>query len=285
MIIGENRTAVIENIKEALKKSDFYAKVEINDPVLTEEESNVIIEKYLAESKKPHYKIKMHAACLAADVVTAFINKNTDIIGSEKAENISGGAIITSNHFSPVENTVVRYYVNKKLKKRLCIVSQVTNFAMKGIIGFFMNFANTVPLSGNIKYMTGIFMNVLNEHIENNEVILIYPEQEMWFNYRKPRPPKRGAYYFAAKLNVPVISCFVEIIDTDKNDTDEFKKIRYRIHILDVLKPDPDISVRENSRRLCDADYNLKKSAYERIYGKELNYEFENSDIAGWNNI
>ena len=285
MIIGENRTAVIENIKEALKKLDFYAKVETNDPVLTDQESSEIIEKFLSDRKKIGYKLKMRTACFAADVVTAFINKNTEIIGCEKAERISGGAIVTSNHFSPIENTVVRHYVNKKLKKRLCIVSQVTNFAMKGIIGFFMNFANTVPLSGNIKFMTGDFMNVLNEHIHNNEVILIYPEQEMWFNYRKPRPPKRGAYYFAAKLNVPVISCFVEIIDLDKNDTDEFKKIRYRIHILDVLKPDPDVSVRENSRRLCDADYGLKKTAYENIYGKKLSYEFENSDIAGWNNI
>ena len=30
------------------------------------------------------------------------------------------------------------------------------------------------------------------------------------------------------------------------------------------------------------ADYTLKKACYENVYGKELTYTFENSDIAGW---
>ena len=34
MIIGDNRKAVIENIKRSAENGDFYAKVELNDPVL-----------------------------------------------------------------------------------------------------------------------------------------------------------------------------------------------------------------------------------------------------------
>ena len=42
MIIGDNRKAVIENIKRSAENGDFYAKVELNDPVLTAEQSNAI---------------------------------------------------------------------------------------------------------------------------------------------------------------------------------------------------------------------------------------------------
>ena len=44
----------------------------------------------------------------------------------------------------------------------------------------------------------------------------------MWYNYRKPRPLKQGAYYYAAKNNVPIISCFTEIIDKEKKLTMNF---------------------------------------------------------------
>ena len=284
MIIGDNRPAVIENIRTAAESSDFYAKVELNDPVLTQEQSRQIVNRYLSNRKKIGYSFKSAAACLMADLAMLFINKETQISGDEKLSGLKGGAIITSNHFSPVENTVVRYVVKKRLKSKLAIVSQETNFAMTGIIGFLMNYANTVPLSGDKRYLSREFMDILKEKLSKNQVVLIYPEQEMWFNYRKPRPPKRGAYHFAAKLNAPVISCFVEMIDLDEMDTEQFHKVKYRIHILDVLYPNPSLSARENSRIMCERDYELKKEAYEQIYGKKLSYEFESADIAGWIN-
>ena len=257
MIIGDNRTAVIDNIRTAAESSDFYAKVELNDPILTDGESKEIVNRYLANRKKSGYKLKSKVACAMADLAMLYINKETEIVGAEKLSELKGGAFITSNHFSPIENTVVRYAVKKCLKKKLAIISQVTNFAMTGIIGFLMNYANTVPLSGDMQYMSRNFMDILAERLSKNEVILIYPEQEMWFNYRKPRPPKRGAYHFAAKLNAPVISCFVEIADTSKKDTDEFYKVKYRIHILDVLFPDSALSAKVNSQNMCEKDYSL----------------------------
>ena len=38
--------------------------------------------------------------------------------------------------------------------------------------------------------------------LKNGDIVLIYPEEEMWFNYRLPRPCKRGAYQFAHELDV-----------------------------------------------------------------------------------
>ena len=74
----------------------------------------------------------------------------------------------------------------------------------------------------------------------------------------------------------------MEIIDLPEDDTAEFKKVKYVLHILDVLYPDPGKFVKENTEALSAADYTLKKTCYENVYGKELTYTFDSSDIAGW---
>ncbi|MDD6095093.1 MAG: lysophospholipid acyltransferase family protein [Clostridia bacterium] len=282
MILGDNREAVIENIKSAAQSGDFYRKVELNDPVLTDEEANRITDRYLENRKKASFRIKSHAARTAANILTSVINKNTEIEGLENMPEFPNGAIVTSNHFSPVENTVIRYFVKKCKKKKLNIVSQVTNLAMPGVLGFLMNYADVIPLSGNFHYMERDFPAVLKELLDKGEAVLIYPEQEMWFNYRKPRPPKIGAYHYAAKLNVPVVSFFVETVDLDEKDTESFNKVRFILHVLGVIYPDPEKSVHANSIEMSEKDYALKKAAYEKAYNKPLTYEFDSSDIAGW---
>lgn len=104
----------------------------------------------------------------------------------------------------------------------------------------------------------------------------------MWFNYRKPRPLKLGAYYFAVKNNVPIISCFTEIIDEQEQENEEFRKVKYKLHILKPIYPDPDKKLKENAREMMNKDFNQKKEAYEKAYNKKLNYEFEKDDIAGF---
>ena len=282
MIIGENREAVIDNIRLAAEKGEFYSKVEPGDPVLTDEQSGSIVNNYLRNRKKRSYRVKSFSARAMGNFMTSMLNKDTEIVGLENLHGMENGVIITSNHFSPTENTVIRHFVRKCGKKRLNVVSQVTNFAMDGVIGFLMNYADTIPISDDPRYLGREFTGVLKELLENNEAVLIYPEQEMWFNYRKPRPPKRGAYHFAARLGVPVVSCFVEMTDLPEMDNDSFHKVKYTLHVLETICPDPEKSVSENSAAMCQRDYELKKAAYERIYGKKLDYAFEPGDIAGW---
>lgn len=282
MILGTDREQVIENIRKAVQEEDFYRKVEIHDPVLTETECRKITDRFMTTRHTSSYKCKRFAARHFANIGSTLLNRNLEIIGEEKLPDLSGGALITSNHFSPLENTLIRHLVRKHGKKRLQVVSQVTNFAMTGPIGFLMNYADTIPLRDDLRYLTQEFLPLLKELLDKKEVVLIYPEQEMWFQYRKPRPLKRGAYYFAAKLHVPLISCFVEMIDTDQQETPQFRKVRYRLHILDTLYPDPVLSVKKSSEALCQQDYALKKAAYEAAYSMPLTYSFEPTDIAGW---
>ena len=283
MILGDNRRAVIENIRVCAENGDFYEKVELGDPVLSREQSRNITDAYLENRKRLTFKLKTALAVTAAQIATRVINRNTEIVGLEKIPHDLGGVLITSNHFSPVENTVIRHLTNTLGRRRLAIISQTTNFAMRGAIGFLMNYADTIPISTEPRYLARDFLSVLKEKLVlRKEAVLLYPEQEMWFNYRKPRPPKGGAYFFAAKLNVPIISCFVEIVDTREEDTAEFWKVKYVLHVLDVLMPDAEKSVRENTEMLSERDYALKKACYEAVYGKKLTYTFERGDIAGW---
>ena len=283
MIIGENRKAVIEKIKRYAESEQFHNKVEVNDPILTAEQSRKITDNYIENRNRVLYKFKKCLGVWLAKAATSLINKDTEIIGLDKIPNDLGGVLITSNHFSPLENTVIRHLTNKLGRKDLGIISQTSNFAMKGLVGYLMNYADTIPISTEPRYLARDFLSLLKERlVDKKHAILLYPEQEMWFNYRKPRPPKDGAYFFASKLNVPIVSCFVEMVDLTEDDTPEFKKVKYILHVLDVLYPDPQKSVRENTEFLSHTDYTLKKNCYESVYGKELTYTFENSDIAGW---
>ena len=103
-----------------------------------------------------------------------------------------------------------------------------------------------------------------------------------WFNYRKPRPPKRGAYFYAAEAGVPIISCFTEIRDLPVRENQQLREVRYILHVLDPIYPDPKLSARDNSFYMMQRDYVQKCQAYMAAYGKTLSYAFTQQDIAGW---
>ena len=282
MIIGENKDKVIENIRQAVSDGELNKKVEIDDPNLTMEEEAEIINEYLEDHKKISYKSKNEIARGIIAVATKALHKDTEIVGIENVENIKTGAIITSNHFNPLDTTIIQKLIKKLGKRKLYIVTQVTNLAMEGVVGFMMNYSDTIPIDkDHANYMGRHFPSILKERLNKKQFILIYPEEEMWFNYKKPRTLKPGAYYFAARNKVPIISCFTEMIDTNEEDSPEFYKVKYVLHVLPPIYPDPNLSPKDNSIIMMEKDYNQKKEAYEKAYGKKLDYTFDYDDIAG----
>ncbi|MGC4018075.1 MAG: lysophospholipid acyltransferase family protein [Muricomes sp.] len=282
MIAGEKREEVISNIRRAVENGEFHCKVEVDDPFLTPEQKHSLLQRYVKKRKAWRFQVNTWIARCIANTASKKINGRTKVTGLKNIKGISGGAILTSNHFSPLDNTVLRTLALKMGKKKLCIVSHENNFAMSGWIGYFMNYTDTFPISEDKNYMTEHFEPLLQSFLEKKNLVLIYPEQEMWFNYRKPRPLKRGAYYYAAKFGVPVISCFIEIRNRNKLDIPGFYKVQYILHILPAIFPDPAKTIRENSLAMCEQDYRQKKGAYEKAYQKPLDYHFEPDDIAGW---
>ena len=282
MIIGGDKKPVIENIKAALRDEDYSRKVELGDPKLSKQERTAVCFGFIKKRKAVRYKLANRAARTIENIVGWAINRDTEIVGIENIKSVKGGAIVTSNHFNPLDSTIIRKLATKTKRRRLFIVSQDTNFAASGFLGFLLYNADTIPITQDPHYQKNAFIPLLKRLFKRKQWVLIYPEQEMWFNYRKPRPPKRGAYYFAAKCGVPVISCFTEMTELDERDNEQFKKVRYILHVLPPIYPEKGLTVRENSLKMMERDYEQKERAYESAYGKPLSYEFSKKDIAGF---
>ena len=283
MIIGGDKSAVIENIKKLATAGDLNHKAELDDPSLDEDGAIQAIDKYNADrAKKLKFFFRSRPAYLLHDIAILMHKSRTKFVGLEKLDGIKGGAIITSNHFNPIDSIFPRQVIQKKFHKFPWIVSQETNLAMAGINGYLMNNLPILPLKNSPNYIIKHFMPELKDKIDKGDFVLIYPEEELWFNYRKPRPSKRGTFLFASQVGAPVIPCFVEMQDTDKKDNDQFNLINYTVHVLDPIYPDPKKSHKENSKIMAEQDYKAKVAAYEAANGKKLNYKFSYKDIAGY---
>lgn len=72
--------------------------------------------------------------------------------------------------------------------------------------------------------------------------------------------------------------------NTNKIDNDGFYNQRYKLHVMKPLYPDTGLDFKEQKEDLRRRDYELKVKKYEEVYGKKLDYTFnEQEDIAGWN--
>lgn len=280
---SEERLKVIENIKINVANNELNKKVEINDPVVDKKELDKALMNFDITKNNIVSRYKRKMARKIANNYTKLFNYDTKIIGLENLQEVKTGAIITSNHFSPKDSTVIMYAMNKIGKREhMDIVIEEENTMMTGQFGFLMNNCGTIPLSTSKLYMEKKFMPAVETLLKNKDFILIYPEEQMWYNYRKPRPLKPGAYHLAAKFNVPVIPCFTEIRTRKDYDEDGFKKLKFILHIMKPIYPDPEKTLKQNKEEMQKKDYEAKINAYEDAYGKKLDYTFEQSDIAGF---
>ena len=147
-----------------------------------------------------------------------------------------------------------------------------------------MRNANTLPTSNSDEYMESRFVPAAESLLSDSHFILAYPEEEMWFNYKKPRKTKSEAYRIAAKLGVPIIPTFVTMkADESELDGDGFFKILHTIHVMPPIYPDPQKSIDENSEMMQAEDYAAKVRCYEAAYKITLDESFvEKRDIAGF---
>lgn len=286
MILGApDKTPVIDNIQINVAEGRLNDKVEVNDPVVATKKSRVdLVERQLRYMRTTRYALKNLLARRFVTVYEEWLNRHTKYVGLDKIRNISTGAIVTSNHFNHLENMTVFTAMRKAGHRRTYVVSEDTNLDMGGYIGFFMRNFDTIPITKDHHYLSTEFPAIIDQLLAKGRFILIYPEEQMWFNYRRPRTEKHGAFDFAAAAGVPVIPCFVEMVDTGKPEkhNDEFNVVDYVMHILDPVYPDPKLGVEENSRRMRAIDHREKVEAYESIYGRKIDEPFGQEDIAGY---
>lgn len=268
----EDRLKVLERIKEYEEQGRFNEDVEEDAPCAPIQPDEV---DYI--NKKLSNKFMTHVAnFLGKSFFENMIRHKKLIIKEvrnlENAMSVKGGAIVTSNHFHLSDNYAVYRTIKPALKKRHYLYkvikeSNYTNF--KGPVRIMMRHANTLPLSSSYATMRKFFEG-MGTLLARGEKILVYPEQAMWFNYRKPRPLKPGAFKFAAKFNVPIIPVFICMKDSDVLDDDGFPVQELYVHYLQAIYPDSDLTVNENAKRMMERNYEQWVNTYELFYDEKL---------------
>lgn len=281
LLVMPGREQAIENIRRAAGEGRFNDKTEPFDPQWDPEALKADILDYVSKLGTCRYKVKNLAA---RAIVSSWIRRFGvgEMVGLENLSALKGPAFLTGNHFNPFDSGIHRKLAQITGRGHLVAISQGTNFVMPGLNGFVLRNIDVIPLVQEPSYMNGAFRTLMQKHLDAGRFILIYPEQEMWFNYRKPRPQKRGAFLFAAEYNVPVVPTFVEMQDLEREVAPGFRDVRTVLHVLPPIYPDPSLSARENSFAMCKADYAAKVACYEQCYHRPLTYDFTPWDIAGW---
>ena len=196
-----------------------------------------------------------------------------EVRGIENFTAVKGGKIITCNHFSITDNYAVwvalRDHMDGKMLYKVIREGNYTNPPKP--FGLFMKHCNTLPLSGQKATMVK-FMKAFTALLQRGETILIYPEQAMWWNYRKPRPMQDGAFSLAVRNNAPVVPVFITMEDSNVLDGDGFFVQEYTLHILPAIYPDKTLSTIAAKKDMKNRNYEAWVETYEAFYQKPLRY-------------
>ena len=205
-----------------------------------------------------------------------------DVIGLENLENLDTGGIIVSNHFNPFEAFAVeKIFLESKMsrKHKLYAVIREGNYTnFPGLYGFLFKNCRTLPLSSNHQTMKKFF-DAVKTILGDGDFILIYPEQSLWWNYRKPKPLKDGAYRFAVRHNVPIIPFFITTKESDILDDAGFPILEYYVHIEKPIYKDDNLKEKENVQKMKKDNFLIWKKVYEDFYKIPLEYTCDKNKL------
>ena len=235
------------------------------------------------EQKKLWTRIKCSIANFISQIGINGFMKNgmfaiKEIKGVENWQNLNSGAILTCNHFGATDSFIMQKVMKACKKKKLFRVVREGNYTNPPVLKFFMRNCGVLPLSSNGQTMRK-FMHAVDNLLKRGDNILIYPEESMWPNYRKPKPLKDGAFRFAVKNNVPVIPVFITMEDGkfyNKKTKQNQPILEHTVHILEPIYPKEDLSLKENIEYIKNLNYDMWVKVYEDFYGKKLEYTTEN---------
>ena len=278
---AKDRLAVLRKIEELERQGKFDIDVEDDPPTIPLKPENV---DYL--NKKSMSKVKTIVANKVGEKFLNDLIKNNKLIikeikGIENMQNVQSGAMVTCNHFNPYDcftiEKVFRISGQEKNRKLHKVIREGNYTNFPGLYGFFFRNCNTLPLSSNKRTMVE-FMKAVDKLLQKGDFILIYPEQSMWWNYRKPKPLKHGAFKLAARSKVPVIPIFITMQDSNMIGEDGFPIQEYIVNIEKPIYPDENATERENTDNMLLKNYEIWKKVYEDFYKIPLEYKTENKE-------
>lgn len=272
---AKDRLEVLEKIAQLEREGRFDEDVEEDPP--TKELMPDDID-YLRRKISSKIKTKLTYKVARSFLNNIIANKQLiikDIKGIENMNALKSGAVITCNHFNAFDSFAIQvaYEQSTQRKRKLYRVIREGNYTnFPGFYGMLMRNCYTFPLSSNKDTMRK-FMHSMDAALKHGDFMVVYPEQSMWWNYRKPKPLKKGAYTFAAKNHVPVLPCFITMEDSDILGDDGFYVQEYTIHIAEPIYPDPQKTQAENVDAMRRKNAAVWKQIYEEFYGIPLVYD------------
>ncbi len=278
---SKERLKVLSKIAELEREGRFDEDVEEDPPTkeLKPEDIDYLREK-MSSKIKTIFTYKM-----ARGYMNSILESKKLIIkeirGLEHFKELNSGAVITCNHFNAFDSFAIQiaYEASQQKDRKFYRVIREGNYTnFPGFYGMLMRNCNTLPLSSNKDTMKK-FVQAVSTVLANGDFVLFYPEQSMWWNYRKPKPLKKGAYTFAAQNRVPVLPCFITMEDSTILGDDGFYVQEYTIHVAAPIYPDPEKSNAENALRMREENYEIWKRIYEETYGEKLVYACEKESL------
>ena len=269
-----DRVAVIEKMRDYEERGIFDLDLEDDPPT-----KELLPDQIDYFRRSPIDKIKTEIAYkMAKDFLEKIQREGQMIIrevrGLENMANLEGGAVITCNHFNPFDTfamheAYLRSGVKGKILYRVIREGNYTSFG--GFYGYLMRNFYTLPLSSN-RHTMNKFSSAVDSLLRDGHFVLIYPEQSLWWNYRKPKPLKNGAYSIAFKSGVPVLPCFITMKDSDTLGDDGYPIQEYTINIGEPIFPDMTLSRKEAIDKMMEENARVWREIYEADYDMPLEY-------------
>lgn len=271
---AHDRLVVLGKIAQLEREGRFDVDVEEDPPTKELKPEDI---DYLRKKLSSKIKTRLTYQAARCFMNNMIDNKKLiikDIKGIEHFRNLNTGAIITCNHFNAFDSFAIQiaYEASGHKKRKFYRVIREGNYTnFPGFYGMLMRNCNTFPLSSNMQTMKKFIIS-METVLKKGHFVLFYPEQSMWWNYRKPKPLKNGAYKFAAMNNVPVLPCFITMQDSDILGEDGFYVQEYTIHVCEPIYPDIIKPRNETVENMRQKNFDVWKQIYEKTYDKPLSY-------------
>ena len=274
------RLEVLSKIEQYEREGRFFEDVEADPPSkLLPENIDYLKRSFIGRMKRrTAYK-------MARKFVHRLIREKKMIIkeirGEENLREVYLGAVLTCNHFNAFDSFAMQIaYEEADDKKRTLyrVIKEGNYTSFPGFYGNLMRNCNTLPLASNHRTLKK-FIDATETVLREGQLLLVYPEQSMWYNYRKPKPLKLGAFQIAVRAEVPVVPCFITMRDSEYIDEHGFPTQEYTINIGKAIYPDASLSKKERAEKMMRENYDAWKKVYEDFYGIPLIYNTEKETV------
>lgn len=192
-------------------------------------------------------------------------------IGKEKLKHAKKtGYFMYVNHTQPFADTFIPSLAN--YPKRNFFIVNPENISMK-FLKHTVELLGAIPVPGNKKAMKN-FLEAIQERIQANSSITIYPEAHIWPYYTKIRPFKDVSFKYPVELNVPAF-CITNTYQAYGKRKDKIKIVSY---IDGPFVADVTLNKKEKQKNLRDKIYECmversKNSNIEYIQYRKKNEE------------